>query len=153
MKIRIIQEGQPAADGKIQSISLDGKTITLEAPLSLADGTYNGVAVSQLVDTGLLKDAQIKYDNEAKPFLLFAGDVNVVGTTVTRVGIGSFIDDGFAQGETISFGDGSGAKFVVNGVTDTTLTLASAPGDGTYNRINKMLGTLTLINGSSWLDS
>src|SRR5262249_31506575 len=39
------------------------------------------------------------------------------------------------------------------GVAGSGVERGRGPGDGTYNGINKMLGTLTLINGSSWLDS
>src|SRR5262249_52885656 len=108
-----------------------------------------------LVASGLYENASLAYQEAAKPFLLFAGDVTVAGAVVTRTGIGNFIDDGFAVGQTVTFGDGTGTKFHVTAVAGdgSTMTLDANPANPTYTGVNKMLGTLTRTDGSSWLDS
>ena len=157
MLVRIASDGiATGIEGKIVAISGDGKTFTLDAATAtgLVDGLRNISVVSQLVERGAYT-GQLAYTAASQPFVLFAGNVTVSGTTVTRGSDGSFIDDGFAIGQTISFGDGSTGKFVVAGfsVDGHTLTLASAATNGTYASASKLLGTLRRIDGTSWLDS
>src|SRR4029077_11166860 len=75
--------------------------------------------------------------------------------TVTLLSRGaSFVNANFAPGEQIQIGSLTG-KFTIMTVTDTTLTLQTAPAPGTYTGvdISKFLDTLVRTDGSSWLDS
>ena len=151
MKIRIEGVGDFWIAKVAGSVTAQALTLTA-APTS---GAYTGVAVNQLVERGVFTGS-VKYDAAAKPFLLYAGQVTVsVGNTITRSTDGSFIDDGFAVGKTITFGDGSGAKYVVTGfsVDGHSMTVSGAPTNGNYTGVNKMLGMLTRLDGGSWLDN
>ncbi|HEX5279640.1 MAG TPA: hypothetical protein VFW28_06150 [Micropepsaceae bacterium] len=161
MHIRIAQNGATIVDGAtISSISPDGQTITLTASTGLVE-TLTDVVGSQLVEQGLYTGS-ITYTAAAQPFLLYDDKVSVSGggtTLQSLANFATFIDDGFAAGQTIAFGDGSGSKFTILSISSDgkSMTLSGATGfaDGSTVavKINKMLGTLTRTDGSSWLDS
>ncbi len=151
MRIRIEGLGDFQIAAGDDAVTAQALTLTT-AP---AAGPYSGVAVNQLVERGLYTGS-VQYDAAAKPFLLYAGDVTVSGgNTVTRDLDGSFIDDGFAVGQTITFGDGSGDKYVISSfaVDGHSMTVTGGLANGAYTSVNKMLGTLTRTDGTSWLDS
>jgi hypothetical protein len=140
------------ADYTIAVVAADGKSMTLTAAAPVAV-PFGSVTISRLSSNGVYT-GQIAYNAAAFPVVLLHGNVQVSGTTVKLLSTGSFINANFAPGEQIQIGTLSG-KFTIASVTDTTLMLTAAPGDGTYNGvdISKLLDTLVRTDGTSWLDS
>jgi hypothetical protein len=142
------------ADYTIASVDPSGSFMTLQTAAPVASTFKNGVIISRLLQQGLYTGS-IQYNAAAAPFLLFTGNVQISGNTVTSLTRGtSFINDNFAPGMQIQIGSLAGT-FTVSAVTDTTLTLTAAPTAGTYTNIgiSKLLDTLVRADGSSWLDS
>jgi hypothetical protein len=162
MHIRLSTDGFGDIEGNIDSITPDGQTLTIAAIGAIGFGgneTRNDSVVSQLVERGVYTGS-VTYTAASQPFSLFDGTgttrkMTVAGTSVTRNDDGNFIDDGFAAGQTISFGKDSTVGYVVTGFGGggTSMTLASGPANGDYQVVNKLLGTLRRNDGTSWLDS
>jgi hypothetical protein len=162
MPIQGVGIGSNNTDYTIASIAANGQSMTLQLPNgqtpSLAQGAFSNVSINQQLQHGFYS-GNIAYNRAAAPFVLFHGDVDVNGTTVTMVSRGaSFVNANFAPGETIQIGNLPG-KFTVASVAadgqSMTLTTPATNMDTALTGVDlsKLLDTLVRTDGSSWLDS
>src|SRR5262249_4530547 len=140
-----------------------GSALPTATPLGTTYDTDDNktVAVDMVVERGRYT-GKIDYNVTNVPFQLFTGNITVSGNTVTRTDVGSFKNDNFAIGQTITIlqSDESplGTALTVTGVSDSQLTLSGSPHPGpvaTFQNVSirKMLDVLIRHDGTSWLDS
>jgi hypothetical protein len=108
--IRISGAGAANGDYTVASVSSNGKQMTLAT--SPAAGTFNGAAISRLIENGLYT-GDIAYTT---------GTHGTDGATLTRTDGSSWLDSGFLEGQLIQISGLGGATgtYKINTVSGTT---------------------------------